>query len=69
METRMPAPSNNPQDTAVAIALFIAFAACLCAVYWRTTLKVLMIAALAFAVFSAAFCIDTVISALAAHHP
>ena len=64
----MPAPPDNPQDTAAAIALLIAFAACLCAVHWRTTLKVLMIAALAFGVFSTVFCVDIVISALAAHH-
>lgn len=64
----MPAPPDNPQDTAAVIALLITFTVCLCAVYWRTALKVLLIAALAFAVFSAVFCLDVVISALAAHH-
>ena len=64
----MPAPPNNPQDTAAVIALLITVAVCLCVAYWRTALKVLLIAALAFAVFSAVFCLDVVISALATHH-
>jgi hypothetical protein len=64
----MPAPPANPQDTATAIALLVAFAVCVCAVYWRTALKVILIAALALAVYGTVVGIDTVTSVLAAHH-
>jgi hypothetical protein len=62
------AAHSSQQDTAAAIALLAAFAVCLCAVYWRTALKVILIAALALVVYGTVVGIDTVISVLAAHH-
>jgi hypothetical protein len=64
----MPAPPNNPHDTATAIAMIVAFAVCLSVIYWRTAVKVILIAALALAVYGTVVGIDTVTSVLAPHH-
>ena len=62
----MPAPPASPQDTATATAMLVAFAICLCAVYWRLALKVILIATLALAVYGTVVGVDTVTSVL--HH-
>jgi hypothetical protein len=47
------------------IVVFVVF---LSAIYWRTTVKVILIVALALAVYGTVVGIDTVTSVLAAHH-
>lgn len=44
-------PPANPQDTLTAIAVLVTIGAILCAVYWRTALRVLLVAAIAVAVY------------------
>jgi hypothetical protein len=46
----MPVPSNHPQDTQ-AILVVITFLACLCVVYWRTALRVIVVALVALAIY------------------
>jgi hypothetical protein len=48
----MPAPSNQPQDTQT-ILVVISFLACLCVVYWRTALRVIVVALVALAIYGA----------------
>ena len=43
-------------------------AACICVVYWRTALRVILIAVLALAVYGAVVGIHGVSSLMAAHH-
>lgn len=64
----MPAPPNDPHDTATAIAMIVAFIVCLSAIYWRTAVKVILIAALALTIYGTVVGIDTVTWVLAAHH-
>jgi len=64
----MPVPTSNPQDTQAVIAVVIAIAACLGAVYWRTALRVILIAAIALAVYGTVVGIDGVTSLISAHH-
>jgi hypothetical protein len=64
----MPIPPTNPQDTQAAIAVLAAIAACICVVYWRTALRVILIAVLALAVYGAVVGIHGVSSLMAAHH-
>lgn len=68
LENRMPVPTSNPQDTQAVIAVVIAIAACLGAVYWRTALRVILIAAIALAVYGTVVGIDGVTSLISAHH-
>jgi hypothetical protein len=46
----------------------VILAACFCAVYWRTALRVILIAAIALAVYGAIIGIDGLSSLLSAHH-
>jgi hypothetical protein len=64
----MPVPPTSPQDTQAAIAVLAAIATCICVVYWRTTLRVILIAVLALAVYGAVVGIHGVSSLMAAHH-
>jgi hypothetical protein len=48
----MPVPSNQPQDTQTILVVVI-FLACLCVVYWRTVLRVIVIALVALAIYGA----------------
>ena len=49
----MPVPPSNPQDTHIVISFLIVLAACLCVRYWSTALRVLIVAAVALAVYGA----------------
>jgi hypothetical protein len=64
----MPASPSNPQDTQAAVAFLIIFAACLCAVYWRIALRVILIAAIALAIYGTIVGVDGVSSLVSAHH-
>jgi hypothetical protein len=64
----MPIPPANPQDTQAAIAVLAAIAAGFCVAYWRTVLRVILIALLALAVYGAIVGIHSVSSLMAAHH-
>jgi hypothetical protein len=48
----MPIPSNQPQDTQT-ISVVVIFLACLCVAYWRTVLRVIVVALVAFAIYGA----------------
>lgn len=48
-----PLPPSNPQDSHAAIVFLIVLAACLCVRYWTIALRVLLIAAIALAVYGA----------------
>jgi hypothetical protein len=48
----MPVPSNQPQDTQTILVVVI-FLACLCVVYWRTLLRVIVVALVALAIYGA----------------
>jgi hypothetical protein len=48
----MPIPSNQPQDTQT-IMVVVIFLACLCVVYWRTALRVIVVALVALAIYGA----------------
>jgi hypothetical protein len=67
-EKRMPVPPASPQDAQAAIAVLAAIAAGLCVAYWRTVLRVILIALLALAVYGAVVGIHGVSSLMAAHH-
>ncbi len=64
----MPVPPTNPQDTQAAIAVVAAIAAGFCVAYWRTALRLILIAVLALAVYGAVVGIHVVSSLMAAHH-
>jgi len=64
----MPVPPSNPQETQAVVAVLIIVGACICAVYWRTALRVMLIAAIALAVYGSVVGIDAVTSLMAAHH-
>jgi hypothetical protein len=63
---RMSVPPSNPQDTQAVIAILILVGAGLCAVYWRTALRVIVIGAIALVVYGTITGVDTVSSLL--HH-
>lgn len=48
----MPVTSNQPQDTQTILVVII-FLACLCVVYWRTALRVIVVALVALAIYGA----------------
>lgn len=48
----MPVPSNQPQDIQT-IMVVVIFLACLCVVYWRTALRVIVVALVALAIYGA----------------
>lgn len=48
----MPVPSNQPQGTQMTLVV-ITFLACLCVVYWRTALWVIVVALVAPAIYGA----------------
>jgi hypothetical protein len=62
----MPVPPSNPQDTQAAIAVLIA--ACLCVIYWRMALRVILIVVIALAIYGAVIGIHGVTSLMAQHH-
>ena len=64
----MPVPPTNPQDAQAAIVVLAAITASLCVAYWRTALRVILIALLALAVYGAVVGIHSVSSLMAAHH-
>jgi hypothetical protein len=64
----MPVPTSNPQGTQVAIAVLAAIAAYLFAAHWRMTLRVIVIAVIALAVYGAVVGIDGVSSLMSPHH-
>jgi hypothetical protein len=47
----MPIPPANPNDTQAAIAVVVFIAVSVCAAYWRTALRVVLVAAVAIAVY------------------
>lgn len=61
----MPVPPSNPQDIQTAIAVLVA--ACLCVAYWRITLRLIVIVAIALAIFGAVIGIHGVTSVLVQH--
>jgi hypothetical protein len=46
----MPVPSNQPQNTQTILVIII-FLGCLCVVYWRTALRVIVVALVALAIY------------------
>jgi hypothetical protein len=64
----MPVPPSNPQETQAAVAVLILITACLCAVYWRTALRVILIAVIALAVYGTVVGVDGVSALVHAHH-
>jgi hypothetical protein len=48
----MPVPPNQPQDTQT-VWVVIIFLACLCVVYWRTALRVIVVALVVLAIYGA----------------
>ncbi|MGH3291389.1 MAG: hypothetical protein ACRDP7_06260 [Trebonia sp.] len=64
----MPVPPTSPQDTQAAIAVLAVIVAGFCVVYWRTVLRVILIAVLALAVYGAVVGIHGVSSLMAEHH-
>jgi hypothetical protein len=64
----MPLPPNTPQDTQAAIAVLVTiFAACL-VVYWRATLKVILIVVLILIIYSVVMGFHGASALLATHH-
>jgi hypothetical protein len=47
----MPIPPASPDDTHAAIAVMVFIAVSVCAAYWRTALRVCLVAAVAIAVY------------------
>jgi hypothetical protein len=64
----MPVPPTSPQDTQAAITVLAVIVAGFCVVYWRTALRVILIAVLALTVYGAVVGIHDVSSLMAAHH-
>jgi hypothetical protein len=64
----MPIPPASPQDTQAAIAVLAAIAAGFCVAYWRTALRLILVAVLALALYGAFVGIHGVSSLMAAHH-
>jgi hypothetical protein len=63
----MPTPPS-PQDTQAAIAVVAAILIGGCVIYWRTALRVLLIAVLVLAVYGAVVGIHGVSSLMTHHH-
>jgi hypothetical protein len=64
---RMSVPPSNPQDTQAVIAVLLVITACLCVVYWRTALRVIVIGAIALAIYGTVVGVDAMTSLLASH--
>jgi hypothetical protein len=64
----MPVPPTNAHDTQAVVAVMIIIAACICAVYWRTALRVMLILTIALAVYGSVVGIDAVTALISAHH-
>jgi hypothetical protein len=62
-----PMPTGNPHDAQAAIAVLIAISTCFCVTYWRTVVRVLIIAAIALAVFGTVIAIEGVRSLMEPH--
>lgn len=58
---------SNAQDTLTVIAVLIGVVACVCVAYWRTALKVILIMAVALAVFGVVAVIYGLAWLMAAH--
>lgn len=58
---------SNAQDTLTVIAVLIGVVACICVAYWRTALKVILIMAVALAVFGVVAVIYGLAWLMAAH--
>jgi len=64
----MPVPPSNPQDTHAAIAVLVAIVACLCVVYWRAALRLMLVVLIALAFYGAVVGIEGVTSVMASLH-
>jgi hypothetical protein len=64
----MPAPPSQPHDTLTAIAVLAVTAACLCTIYWRVAVRVIVAVAAALALTGAGVVIYGLISLMASHH-
>ncbi len=64
----MSVPPSQPQDTMTVIAVLVIFAAVLAVAYWRTALRVVLIVAIALAVYGAIAVVYGLASVMAAHH-
>jgi hypothetical protein len=59
-------PSNPSNQAAIAVIVFIAVS--VCAAYWRTVLRVILIAGVAVAVYGTIVGVQEVSALVAAHH-
>jgi hypothetical protein len=64
----MAVPPSHAQDTLTVIAVMIGIAACLSVAYWRTALRVVLVVAVALAVYGAIAVIYGVASLMSARH-
>ena len=60
--------SSQPQDTLTVIAILAVISAILAVAYWRTALRVILIVAIALAVYGAISVIYGLASVMTAHH-
>jgi hypothetical protein len=64
----MLATSSSPHDTLTVIPVLVVIAACLCVIYWRTALRVIVIFAIVLALTGTMVIIYGLASLMAAHH-
>jgi hypothetical protein len=64
----MPVPPSNTEDTQAIIGILIAIAAYLLVTHWRTTLRVILVVAIALAMYGAVVGIDGATSLMTPHH-
>jgi hypothetical protein len=66
-ETHMSVPPSHAHDTLTVIAVIIGIVACLSVAYWRTVLRVILVAAIALAVYGAVAVIYGLVTLVSAH--
>jgi hypothetical protein len=63
----MSVPASHVQDTLTTIAVVIGIIACLSVAYWRTVLRVVLVAGVAFAVYGAVAVIYGLVTFMSVH--
>lgn len=63
----MSVPPSHAQDTLTVIAIVIGIVACLSVAYWRTVLRVVLVAGVAFAVYGVVAVIYGLVTLMSAH--
>lgn len=64
----MSVPPTTPQDTQAAIAVLLLIGAACCVIYWRTVLRIILIAVIALAIYGTVVGFGDVRSLLITHH-